>query len=115
MFDVRQPTQRINTMEINKMTKGTVRTIHNLKIKSIYFEAVKGGDKKAEFRINDHEYKKGDFLGLHEIDDNDNFTSDPIFVKVTDVTVIDSDLYPQIGGEFVLLSFELSSMNCVFA
>ncbi|AOM42220.1 DUF3850 domain-containing protein [Xenorhabdus hominickii] len=115
MFDVRLPTQRINTMEINKMTKGTMNTIHNLKIRSVDFNAINGGDKKAEFRINDHEYKKGDFLGLHEIDDNDNFTSDSIFVKVTDVTVIDSDLYPQIGGEFVLLSFELSSMSYVFA
>ncbi|CEE91285.1 conserved hypothetical protein [Xenorhabdus nematophila str. Anatoliense] len=90
-------------------------TIYNLKIKSVYFETIKRGEKKAEFIINDHEYKKGDFLGFYEIDDNGNFTSDSIIVRVTDVTIIDSDLYPNITGEFVLLSFELSSLNCVFA
>ncbi|OTA14708.1 hypothetical protein Xvie_03409 [Xenorhabdus vietnamensis] len=99
------------------MNKGTERTIHNLKIKSVYFEAVKSGEKKAEFIINDREYKKGDFLGLYEIDDNGNLTNDSIIVRVTDVTAINSALYPSATKEFVLalVSFELSSINCVFA
>ncbi|PHM43739.1 DUF3850 domain-containing protein [Xenorhabdus szentirmaii] len=90
-------------------------TIYNLKVKNIYFETIKSGEKKAEFIINDHEYKKGDFLGLYEIDDNGNFTSDSIIVKVTDVTVINSALYPNITGELVLLlvAFELSSLDCL--
>ncbi|PHM38564.1 DUF3850 domain-containing protein [Xenorhabdus innexi] len=92
-----------------------MKTIHNLNIKSIYFAAVRNGEKKAEFRMNDHEYKKGDFIGLYEIDDNGLFTSESIIVKVTDVTTINCDLYPNIAGEFVLLSFELSSLDCVFA
>ncbi|MCP9267824.1 DUF3850 domain-containing protein [Xenorhabdus sp. XENO-1] len=90
-------------------------SINNLKIKSIYFNAVKQGDKKAEFRINDRDYKKDDFLGLHEIDDNENLTGNFIVVKITDITVIDNDFHPYIDGEFVLLSFELSSLDCVVA
>ncbi|MCC8380204.1 DUF3850 domain-containing protein [Xenorhabdus sp. PB30.3] len=92
-----------------------MKTIRNLGIVSVDFNVISSGDKKAVFRINDHEYKKGDFLGLYEVDDNDNLTDDFIIVKVTNVKVIDSNLYPHIGGEFVLLSFELSSLNCVLA
>ncbi|PHM64457.1 hypothetical protein Xsto_02992 [Xenorhabdus stockiae] len=92
-----------------------MKTIRNLGIVSVDFNVISSGDKKAVFRINDHEYKKGDFLGLYEVDDNDNLTDDFIIVKVSNVEVIDSDLYPHIGGEFVLLSFELSSLNCVLA
>ncbi|SFN70504.1 DUF3850 domain-containing protein [Xenorhabdus japonica] len=67
------------------MNKGTVRTIRNLGIRSVDFNVISSGDKKAVFRMNDHEYKKGDFLGLYEVDDKDNLTDDFIIVKVTDV------------------------------
>ncbi|WP_225816963.1 DUF3850 domain-containing protein [Photorhabdus antumapuensis] len=63
------------------------------------------GKKKAEFRVNDREYKIGDFLALNEIDDNGNFTGRLISGKITHVTVINKDLYPQIAEEFVLLLF----------
>lgn len=39
---------------------------HNLKIESVYFEAVRSGDKTFEIRFNDRDYKKGDFVVLHE-------------------------------------------------
>ncbi|MGV7960375.1 DUF3850 domain-containing protein [Photorhabdus tasmaniensis] len=78
---------------------------HHLKIKIIYFMALNRGEKKEEFRVNDREYKTGDFLVLNKIDDNGNFTGRLISGKITNVTVINKDLYPQIAEEFVLLSF----------
>ncbi|WP_304598684.1 DUF3850 domain-containing protein [Photorhabdus sp. CRCIA-P01] len=67
--------------------------------------AIDNGEKKAEFRVNDREYKTGDFLALNKIDDNRNFIGRLISGKITNVTVINKDLYPQIAEEFVLLLF----------
>jgi len=39
---------------------------HNVKIDNPYFEAVLSGSKTFEIRINDRNYKQGDFIVLHE-------------------------------------------------
>ncbi|MCC8465553.1 DUF3850 domain-containing protein [Photorhabdus bodei] len=75
--------------------------------------AIDNGEKKAEFRVNDREYKTGNFLALNKIDDNGNFIGRLISGKITNVTVINKDLYPQRSEEFVLLSFELITVNCL--
>lgn len=41
-------------------------TIHSLKIGPMFFNAVANGEKKAELRINDRNFKHGDFLLLRE-------------------------------------------------
>ncbi|NHB96691.1 hypothetical protein C5470_09840 [Photorhabdus stackebrandtii] len=77
----------------------------NSSLKIIFVIAIDNGKKKSKFRVNDREYKTGDFLALNKIDDNGNFIGRLISGKITHVTVINKDLYPQIAEEFVLLLF----------
>ncbi|WP_445375336.1 hypothetical protein ACSLVK_06315 [Photorhabdus tasmaniensis] len=42
---------------------------------------------------------------MNKIDDNGNFIGRLISGKITNVTVINKDFYPQRAEEFVLLSF----------
>ena len=56
--------------------------IHALKIQSEYFEAVKSGKKLFEVRVNDRNYKVNDFLGLNEIDKDDEYTGRSCLVYV---------------------------------
>jgi len=57
--------------------------IHNLKIKSEYFNAVLDGSKKFELRFNDRDFKVGDVLSLNEIDDSGNLTGHSVSRTVT--------------------------------
>lgn len=43
--------------------------VHFLKIKEVYFDAVKQGIKTFEIRRNDRSYEVGDFLELHAVDE----------------------------------------------
>lgn len=43
--------------------------IHELKIESVYFEAVKDGVKTFEIRFNDRGYQAGDLVVLIELSD----------------------------------------------
>lgn len=41
--------------------------IHELKIRSTYFDDVLDGKKTFEFRLNDRDYQVGDYLALNEV------------------------------------------------
>jgi len=58
--------------------------IHDLKIKSEYFQAVWDGRKKAELRKDDRGYKVGDILRLREVD-GDEYTGSELAVRVTHI------------------------------
>ncbi|OCQ52338.1 hypothetical protein Ppb6_02412 [Photorhabdus australis subsp. thailandensis] len=77
----------------------------NSSLKNSFFIVIDNGKKKSKFRVNDREYKTGDFLALNKIGDNGNFIGRLISGKITNVTVINKVLYPQIAEEFVLLLF----------
>jgi len=61
--------------------------IHDLKIGPFYFQAVSSGSKKAEFRINDRDYKCGDYLLLREWDGE--YTGQKILVVVTHILPVE--------------------------
>lgn len=48
--------------------------IHQLKLKSKYFEKVISGEKTFEIRVDDRHYQQGDYLALNEIDNNGIYT-----------------------------------------
>ena len=56
--------------------------IHELKIKSNYFELVKHEQKKFELRKDDRDFNVGDVLKLNEIDENGNPTGNYVKRKV---------------------------------
>lgn len=61
--------------------------VHELKIGSEFFEAVKDGRKKFEIRKNDRNYQEGDVLVLKEYDPiNQLFTGEIIKVEITYMT-----------------------------
>lgn len=59
--------------------------LHNLKIKPIHFRAVVLGDKKAELRVNDRDYKVGDVLVLKEYTE-EGYSGNLEYRRVTDIT-----------------------------
>lgn len=76
--------------------------IHELKILPVHFEAVKSEEKRAEFRINDRGYSRGDVLRLHEWEPENGYTGKCVSVRVTDVT----DLTVWVGN-YVMLSIQI--------
>lgn len=61
--------------------------VHELKIGSKFFEAVKDGSKKFEIRKNDRDYKVGDILVLLEYDKYyQAFTGEKITVEIIYMT-----------------------------
>lgn len=72
--------------------------IHDLKIDPLFFNAVANGEKKAEVRKNDRNFKCGDFLLLREWDGK--YTGNKLVVKVTHI----SPLGLFIGGNWVVMS-----------
>ena len=61
--------------------------VHELKIGSEFFEAVKDGRKKFEIRKNDRNYQEGDILILREYDPiTQLFSGEIIKVEVTYMT-----------------------------
>lgn len=64
---------------------------HFVKIHPQYFGKVLSGDKRAEVRINDRNYKKSDVMVLREFDpDTAEYTGRSIECVITDVTDISS-------------------------
>ncbi|WP_140920808.1 DUF3850 domain-containing protein [Limnobaculum xujianqingii] len=78
---------------------------HALKINSEYFHAVAMGEKSAEFRRADRDYRVGDLLTLREygsfpwIDVKQGFSGEEITVQITHIT----DLSKWAAG-YVMLS-----------
>lgn len=82
---------------------------HDLKIYPRHFDAVKSGQKKAEFRVDDRGFKVGDALRLREWNCED-YTGREIGVVVTDVTDVTEFISREQsnfsnGKRFVMLSF----------
>ncbi|MCO6547638.1 MAG: DUF3850 domain-containing protein [Gilliamella sp.] len=80
-------------------------TTHELKIKSEYFIDVVKGIKKAEIRYNDRNYKVGDILKVHEIDEHGNRTGNQCTVIVSHI--LDDAEYLREG--YVMLSIGVMS------
>lgn len=76
--------------------------IHQLKIRSEFFHAVKIGRKKAEFRRNDRNYQVGDLICLWEIGADEKPTFKKLEACITHVT----DLAEWAPG-YVMLSLDL--------
>lgn len=82
--------------------------LHALKILPEYFDAVFTGCKKAEFRLNDHDFSVGDYLILNEWELNSGYSGRRVVVEVTDVTPCDFAI-----PNYVMLSFEgIDSIAC---
>lgn len=56
--------------------------IHQKKIESKYFNKITNGTKPYEIRINDCDYRMGDYIGLNEKGEETGFF---ILVKVVDI------------------------------
>ncbi|EFF8775858.1 TPA: DUF3850 domain-containing protein [Enterobacter cancerogenus] len=75
-------------------------TVHSLKIGPMFFAEVLSGNKKAEFRINDRDFKCDDFLILREWEGE--YTGNKIVVKITHILSIDNLISG--CGNWVMLS-----------
>ncbi|OCG69808.1 hypothetical protein A9G41_05800 [Gilliamella sp. Nev5-1] len=78
-------------------------TTHELKIKSEYFMDVVKDIKKAEIRYNDRNYKVGDILNLHEINEQGNRTGRQCSVIISHI--LDDGEYLRDG--YVMLSIDV--------
>ena len=77
-------------------------TVHSLKIGPMFFLEVAYGHKKAEFRINDRDFKRGDFLLLREWEGE--YTGNKLIVKITHILPINNLISG--CGDWVMLSIE---------
>ncbi|EAN6475176.1 hypothetical protein CXH12_10855 [Citrobacter portucalensis] len=77
-------------------------TVHELKIGPMFFSEVLSGNKKAEFRINDREFKCGDFLMLREWEGE--YTGNQFIVRITHILEV-SKLVSDCSN-WVMLSIE---------
>ena len=59
---------------------------HNLKIDSVYFQEVVSGNKKFEIRFEDRDYNQGDFVVLHECDEEKRVTGNTVQKRIGSVT-----------------------------
>lgn len=77
-FDVdaaeEQKTERVEIPQTNKVEVPEIRSDerrHRLKLASMFFDAVDTGKKSFELRKNDRNYKIGDIIELHEMNDGE--------------------------------------------
>lgn len=76
-------------------------TVHELKIGPMFFNAVSSGNKKAEFRKNDRDFKCGDFLLLRAWEGK--YTGPKVLVAITHILPVEN-LIPG-SGCWAVLSF----------
>ncbi|WP_370609427.1 DUF3850 domain-containing protein [Citrobacter portucalensis] len=74
--------------------------IHSLKIGPLFFNAVENGEKRAEVRINDRDFKCGDFLIFREW--AGEYTGRKLTVKVTHILPLDGLVVG--AGNWVVMS-----------
>ncbi len=74
--------------------------IHSLKIGPMFFNAVANGEKKAEMRKNDRDFKCGDFLLLREWEGE--YSGNKLVVKVTHILSLDGLVVG--SGNWVMMS-----------
>jgi hypothetical protein len=72
--------------------------VHELKIESQYFLQVVQGNKTAELRKNDRDFKEGELIKLKDI-----HSTNYIIAMITDVC----DYPPALQQGYVMLSFKL--------
>lgn len=78
-------------------------TIHFLKIAPGHFAAVTAGEKKAELRMNDRNFKNGDFILLREW--RDEFTGNVLLAKITHLLPVGDFIIT--GGNWLVMSISL--------
>lgn len=69
-----QKTERVEIPQTNKVEVPEIRSDerrHRLKLASMFFDAVDTGKKSFELRKNDRNYKIGDIIELHEMNDGE--------------------------------------------
>lgn len=82
--------------------------IHELKVAGIHFPALRAGRKKFEYRLNDRDYKVGDYLLLRELTELMVFTGKWLLFQVE--YILDDSWYSMPKNHMVLsLSDCLSS------
>lgn len=78
--------------------------IHQVKIQKRFFEEKIAGHKQWELRLDDRDYRIGDYLGENEIDEAGDYTGRFVIEKIVDI------LYPgeapdgALGKGYVILS-----------
>lgn len=90
--------------------------IHQLKIMPEYFEAVISGKKTFELRVNDRDYKAGDYLALNEYDqENKAYTRRSCLVYVD--YIMDQNTaagVPALKDNIVVMSIKPVKLKTVF-
>jgi len=56
-------------------------TVHKLKLKQPFFDAVVNGSKTFEVRVNDRNFMQGDIVIMQEVDENAEFTTPERFIN----------------------------------
>lgn len=79
-------------------------TIHKLKTWPEYFEATAKGEKTFEYRQDDREFKRGDYLELIEFDPQKGFTGRSL-VAIVDYILSDC---PGLPAGFVVLGIRVN-------
>ena len=69
--------------------------IHELKIKSEFFQKIANREKPYEVRNNDRQFEIGDLLALNEIDSRNKYTKRSLLVEVKDI--LDDESYTKKG------------------
>lgn len=82
--------------------------IHELKIMPKYFNAVVSGKKTFEVRINDRNYKTGDYLALNEYDVTDSVYTGRSCIVYVDY-VLNDESYCKSG--YVVMSIKPCGLN----
>ncbi len=82
--------------------------IHHKKIKAKYFEKVMTGKKPYELRINDCDYRVGDFIVLNELQKN-GYTGRWGIVKIVDMFEDHTSEFLQ--DDIVVLTVEPCAIN----
>ena len=82
--------------------------IHSLKIKKEFFEPVDLGYKQFEIRLNDRDYREGDYLALNEIDDAGEYTRRSVLVYVD--YILDNSDYCKEG--YIVMSIKKCRITC---
>ena len=85
--------------------------IHDLKIGPLFFAAVAAGEKKAELRWNDREFRCGDFLNLREWEGE--YSGNELTVEVTHILPVESFIIS--GGNWVMMSIKPVDAEYVFS
>lgn len=87
--------------------------VHELRTTAKYLQSVNLQEKKAELRLNDRDFRAGDFLLLRGFDDG-KYTGEWTYVRVTHVLPV-SDVISftewHVASDYVVLSFNYVALG----